>query len=693
MRRVVSVAVFILLAWTAVQAQILTDSNLPIVVIETDGGVTIPDEPKVLGTMKIIWHPDGSRNSLEDIDNPAYLNYNGRIGIERRGSSSQDFLDKKPYGLTTLQNDDVTNNNVSLLGMPKENDWILNNLAFDQTGMRDVLAYERSELLGQYAPRRVYCELMVNGDYKGLYVFMEKIKIDKDRVNIVKMDETCNNDPEVTGGYITKADKTTGGDPVAWQMEGYGGNWWWPSYVDFIHHDPKPEAVTTQQNNYIHQVFLDLAGTANQHNTSVENGFPSVIDIPSFVDFMMIAEYASNVDVYSLSTFFHKDRNGKLRAGPVWDYNLAFGHDEFGYRSRYDVWQFDNEDNTGPKFWKDLFDTPAFRCRLARRWNELIQRGQPLNYNLVCARIDQIDAWITEAIGRDNQRWNLMYNHTYAVQEMKQWLRDRTDWLDAHFGSYDGCDTVTVPPLVISKIHYHPENWWAFDGDQLEFIEISNNGDEAVDLTGVYFRELGITYGFPAGAVLPAREALVLCSDSLAFIEYYNTVPFGQFTRNLSNKSERLVLADAWGEIIDEVCYQDSDPWPWLADGEGYYLELIDLDLDNSLPESWTVGNDLTGISESQGDTGGFRVVPNPASDEVVIEMLPAGSLPQAGAPSFSQAPAVYRIANVLGQTLMSGRLDADDATPGLTTINVSALPAGLYFVTVGNVTRKLVVR
>ena len=130
MRRVVSVAVFILLAWTAVQAQILTDSNLPIVVIETDGGVTIPDEPKVLGTMKIIWHPDGSRNSLEDIDNPAYLNYNGRIGIERRGSSSQDLLNKKPYGLTTLQNDDVTNNNVSLLGMPKENDWILNNLAF-----------------------------------------------------------------------------------------------------------------------------------------------------------------------------------------------------------------------------------------------------------------------------------------------------------------------------------------------------------------------------------------------------------------------------------------------------------------------------------------------------------------------------------------------------------------------------------
>ena len=147
--------------------QILTDSNLPIVVIETDGHVNIPDEPKVLGTMKIIWHQDGSRNYMTDIDNPEFLNYNGRIGIERRGTSSQN-LQKKPYGLETLQSDNVTNNNVSILGMPKENDWILNALAFDQTGMRDVIAYELSEKLGQYASRRVYCEVVINDDYKAL---------------------------------------------------------------------------------------------------------------------------------------------------------------------------------------------------------------------------------------------------------------------------------------------------------------------------------------------------------------------------------------------------------------------------------------------------------------------------------------------------------------------------------------------
>ena len=123
---------FILLFLMAapVAGQTLTDSNLPIVIISTDGGVTIPDEPKVKATMKIIDRGPGQRNYVADQDNPLYLNYNGRIGIELRGSSSQESP-KKSYGFTTRMADDVTNNNVSLLGMPEENDWILGGMVFD----------------------------------------------------------------------------------------------------------------------------------------------------------------------------------------------------------------------------------------------------------------------------------------------------------------------------------------------------------------------------------------------------------------------------------------------------------------------------------------------------------------------------------------------------------------------------------
>lgn len=592
------------------QAQILTDSNLPIVVINTDGGVTIPDEPKVLATMKIIWHQDGSRNYLTDVNNPEFLNYDGRIGIEIRGSSSQN-LPKKPYGLETLQADDVTNNNVSILGMPKENDWVLNSLAFDQTGMRDVISYELSEKMGQYAPRRVYCEVVINNDYKGLYVFMEKIKVDDNRVNIEKMDETCNSYPEVTGGYITKADKTTGNDQVAWTMQGYGNGWWGGPSTDFIHHYPKPDNITNAQHNYIKSVFFDIADKAGSHNTSIENGISSIIDIPSFVDFMMIAEFSSNVDVYSFSTFFHKDRKGKLRAGPVWDYNLTFGHDEFGNRSRYDVWQFDNNDNTGPKFWKDLFDTDMFRCLFAKRWFEITSEGNPLNYNEISSRMNEIDELITEAVGRDNQRWSKMTQHASEIQAMKTWIQQRINWLNQNIGSYNNCN-MELPPLVISKIHYHPMDAEPFNGNQLEFIQIDNNSDDDIDLTGIYLRELGITYNFPNGSHLAARDALVLCSDSLAYIQYYNKFPFGEYQRKLSNKSEKIVLADAWGNVIDEVHYSDSEPWPTEPDGNGPYLKLIDLELDNSLAENWTYSTEYDNADEISYNK--LAVFPNPAN-------------------------------------------------------------------------------
>ena len=651
----------------------LTSSNLPIVVIETDGGIDIPDEPKVLGNMRIIWHQDGSRNYMSDIDNPEFLNYNGRIGIETRGSTSQ-VLSKKPYGLTTLQADNVTNNNVSILGMPKENDWVLNSLAYDQTGMRDVLAYELSESLGQYAPRRVYCEVLVNGDYRGLYVFMEKIKADKGRVNIEKMDSQCNSYPEITGGYIIKADKADPDEPVAWSMIG-NDFWEWSYYTYYFHHYPKPENITDTQHDYIKNVFFSLDAEAENHNESIIDGYPSIIDIPSFVDFMMIAEYTSNVDVYHLSTFFHKDRNGKLRAGPVWDYNLSFGYDEFDDRSRYDVWQFYNGSCDGSRFWTDLFfNCPTFRCYFAKRWYELTATGQPLNYLSVVERINYYDNLISEAIVRDNQRWWKMLQHEEYVAEMKEWIQLRIDWLNDHVGPCDECANVDVPPLVVSKINYHPMDWWGIDGDRLEFIEITNNGDEEVDLTGVYFRELGISYSFPVGSRIGAHEAITLCSDSLVFVSYYDSIPFGQYTRYLSNKSQNLVLADAWGNVIDEVCYSSTYPWPVQADGGGGYLELIDLNLDNNDPANW---NSIVGVEEYSSNSI-LHLYPNPFSGAIHI-------LTGFGHNDANEI-AIY---DVLGRKVFSQTFQLVGENNEITIY--PSLTAGIYFLKFGEMTQKIV--
>jgi spore coat protein CotH len=616
----------VMLAMMAVMpalAQNFTDSNLPIVIINTDidpntgQPIVIPDEPKVLATMKIIFRPDGSRNYVSDQNNPDYLDYNGRIGIETRGSTSQ-MLPKKPYGLTTLQDDNVTNNNVPLLGMPEENDWILNSFAYDPSLLRDYLSYQLSNNIGVYATRTVYCEVMVNGDYKGLYILMEKIKIDSERVNLVKLTPDDNTMPMITGGYITKADKPTGGDPVAWYMTSHSGPGVW---VEYIHDNPKPEDISTQQHNYIHQVFLDLQSVCTAHNASLINGYPSKIDIPSFIDFMIINELASNVDAYQFSTYFHKDRGGKLRAGPVWDHNLTYGNDLFMWgfdRSHTNVWQF-NYENRGSKFWKDLFDSPDFKCYLAKTWNAYAAPGEALHYITINTLIDIIVDTITEASIREHQRWGTIGNHAEHIDSMKTWIQTRINWLNINLSNYQGCANPEVPSLVISKIHYHPEEAQGFAESDLEFIQITNNSNETIDLTGFYLRDPGISYQFPPSAFTIPGQKIFIAANAEVFEQFYGFAPFGEYFRNLSNKSHKLRLSDAWGNTIDEVIYEDDEPWPPEADGDGPYLKLISLDLDNSLPESWVASTEqVVQMIELRKEID-FNIYPNPATSSIEL--------------------------------------------------------------------------
>ena len=203
-------------------------------------------------------------------------------------------MPKKQYGFSTLKADNISNNNVSLLGMPADNDWILNGLGFEPSLIRDYLNYNLSRMIGEYASRTVYCEVMLNGTYNGLYVLEEKIKQGSDRVNVTKIGTTDNTIPRLQEDILQKQIK----QPVEILLPGqcqviYGTN-----DVTFIHDLPKPEEVTALQNNYIHSEFEKLSSTVAAGNSSFENGYPSVIDIPSFVDFMIINELGSNADAY-----------------------------------------------------------------------------------------------------------------------------------------------------------------------------------------------------------------------------------------------------------------------------------------------------------------------------------------------------------------------------------------------------------
>lgn len=605
-----------LLVFIHLHSQTFTDSNLPIVIITTDTNPStnqpyeIVDSPDVYGTMKIIKHPDGSRNYITDQNTTAFLNYNGRLAIQIRGSSSQD-LPKKGYKVTTVLADNVTNNNVSLLGMPSENDWVLNGLAFDPSLIRDYLAYNLSRQMGNYAPRTQYCEVIVNGNYRGLYLLQEKVKADTNRVNVLKITTNDTTGENLTGGYITKADKLTGGDPVAWSTTAYNGQ-----SVDYIHDLPKPEDVAPEQDTYIHGRFTALQTAVSANNISLQNGYPTVIDVPTFIDFMISNEFAANVDGYQLSTYFHKDRGGKLRAGPIWDFNLTLGNDLFAYgfdRSKVDNWQFQNGDNEGSKFWKDLFNNSTFKCYLSKRFNQLTQTGQPMNTAVLNTFIDTTVSLISEAMVRENQRWGTVPNNALEIANLKNFIINRISWINGHLVGFSACSNIPVPPLVITKIHYNPSTSGSFpvSNDQ-EFIEITNTGTTTVNLSGIYLKELGTSYQFPYNSTIAGNSSLYLAANPTVFQTQNGFAPFGQFIRNLSNKSQKIVLADAFGNLIDTVEYFDSSPWPTAPDGGGSYLQLTSTALDNNLGSSWIAST--SALNASEFNFTSITIYPNPAT-------------------------------------------------------------------------------
>ena len=602
-------------------AQQFTDSNLPIIIITTDNGEVIPDSPKILAGLKIIYKGEGVQNFVTDQNTAAFLDYDGRIGIEIRGSSSQ-ALPKKGYGFSTLLADNVSSNNVSLLGMPSENDWILNGLAFDPSYIRDYLSYNISRNMGNYASRTTYCEVVINGEYVGLYVLQEKIKANSGRVDVTKITASQNTLPQLSGGYITKADKQTGGvsgDPIAWTMPCYLSG----QTVDFVHDLPKPTAVTTTQNTYIESQFLSLSTAANTNNINFTDGYPSVIDVPSFVDFMLSNELGSNADAYQFSTYFHKDRNGKLRAGPIWDLNLTYGNDLFlwGFdRSHNNVWQFQNGDNEGAKFWRDLYNNSKYRCLMARRFYEITQPNQPMNPDVLNAFIDNTVNYISTAVGRDNQKWNTNNELISNVFALKNFIASRISWMTGSLGSFSNCENPILPNLVISKIHYNPNIDAIFtNSNDQEFIEIINASNQTVDLTGVYFKNTGFVFQFAANQSLAPQTSIYLASNSIVFQNRYGFVPYGEFTRNLSNKSQNLTLADGFGNTIDKVEYFDSLPWP-NADGNGSFLQLTDNTLDNNLASSWSaVDVNLLKTTDFK-ISNTIQITPNPGKNIVLLQ-------------------------------------------------------------------------
>lgn len=447
-----------------------TSSHLPIVVVET-GGQTIPNEPKITAQMRVIDNGPGQTNHVTDPPN----GYDGLIGIEVRGASSQTFP-KKQYAVET-RDADGENRNVSLLGLPEENDWVLYAPYSDKSLLRNVLAYETARRMGRYASRARFCELVLDGDYRGVYVLLEKIKQDKNRVAVAGLDPDDTSGDKLTGGYILKVDKWEGSDNEGWPSKvrpaARPGS---PVYYQY--HDPSPEDLAPEQKAYIRAhlgAFEDVM--AGPGYADPEAGYPAWIDVGSFVDYLILNELSRNVDGYRLSAFFYKNRDsrdGRLVMGPAWDYNLAFGNADYYDGAARAGWQFDfaepADDFQPPFWWGRLLDDAAFRSAVAERWRTL-RRG-PLHPDTLSAFVDaQVEA-LGDAAGRNFARWPVLSQYvwpnayvggSYAseVDYLKRWTRERAAWIDAHVDALRPLNAGTPPApaargFALAEVHPNP---------------------------------------------------------------------------------------------------------------------------------------------------------------------------------------------------------------------------------------------
>ena len=418
--------------WWFQEPIILDEFNLPIILIDTYGA-EIPNEPRIPASMGIINNESG----VNHIDDP-FNDFDGSITIERRGNSSQ-WQGKTPYRFETVD-DEGENSNVELLGMPAENDWVLYAPWQDKTMIRNVLTYQLSNEMGRYASRSRHVELYLNDEYRGIYVLMEKIKRDGNRVDISKLNPDEITGDDVTGGYILKFDWFYTGDNI-------GG--FESEFDDMIYnyHYPKPSDIVPEQEAYI-QEYINGFETIMMGTdyTNDSTGYPSMMNVESFVDFILLQELAKNVDAYRLSTYIYKDKesvDNRLTAGPVWDINHGFGNCDYGETWEVDNWLLEYNPEGGDQmafWWELLWEDLAFQHKAAVRYTEL--RQTIFSEEHIYSIIDSVADYLGPAVDRNFARWPLLGNYiwpnyyvfdTYEeeIDYLKSWTAQRLAWMDS----------------------------------------------------------------------------------------------------------------------------------------------------------------------------------------------------------------------------------------------------------------------
>jgi len=468
------------------------ESNLPIVLIDSFN-LNIDNANRNFHPVTAVFIDTDEATGRAAITDPA--DWAGYGGMHIRGSSTSGYP-KKQYRFETWD-EYGRDKDVSLLGLPSESDWIIHGPWSDRTLMRNYLMYTWSNFIGRYASRTIFVEVFTDydersrsnnkiewdsgrdgsgTDYRGVYILMEKIKRDNNRVDIETLEPGDNSEPEISGGYLLKKD---------WGGAGFNTD----IYHDhLIYWDPESYELTSAQKNWIKSYFDEFERVLSGNMPGVtwnnpSEGYAAYIDVLSFVDHHILVELAKNVDGFVLSTYLFKDRGGKINMGPIWDYNGSLGGADYFCNYNYYGWLYEfspdcrnpyaGEYATFPAdnarayewYWR-LFEDNEFLLKYADRWFEL--REKEFTTDSMLADIDINVDLLTDngapdnPIDRNYARWdnltdNLWPNYldnrgepayplTYEgyVRWMRDWLENRLTWMDSAIGT----DYGDAPPTI-----------------------------------------------------------------------------------------------------------------------------------------------------------------------------------------------------------------------------------------------------
>ena len=379
-------------------------SQIPVLTISTDGQ-TVKDEPRIPAVLDILAGDDQS---------------SFKIGIELRGGYSlSSDLNKKQFGFETW-NDLDKDEDVSLLGMPAESDWVLNGPYSDVTEIRNHVSYSIAAGVQAWAPRTRMVEVFLNqsdgpavvGDYLGLFALTEKVKRGSDRVDV---DEN---------GFILEMTK----QEAVWPYE----KWFCgpKSERHFIVNYPRYDKISEERFDSIRTLVREFEDVL--YSEGYESA-ASYIDEVSFADYFLLNELFRNIDSFQRSTFISKSSDGELTMGPVWDMNAALGiaghPDVEGWCSTDRPWVAQLLQS---REWTDL-------CR--SRWQEL--RATVLSAGSMDELIVESSANLEAAGERNLDRWSEIrqwafidspsdYPDTYSgeIDRLRAWLDERGTWMD-----------------------------------------------------------------------------------------------------------------------------------------------------------------------------------------------------------------------------------------------------------------------